>query len=221
MPPIDEREEGHDKDLVELMVAGSRGALETLFRRHHRSVYRFCVQMTGSKDLAEDLTQEVFVALAERRAWYEPEKGLFSTYLYGIARRLVLRRGRRRRSVAEVRVDLLEMDDRVAAASSDPTEELARAETIRVLRRAIVRLPVHYREIVVLCELSGLSYEQAAEVVGCPVGTVRSRLSRARKLLVDRCRLSLRAGERASDDEGSSWVFGRRGKALTPETRRG
>ena len=59
------------------------------------------------------------------------------------------------------------------------------------LRLAILRLPVHYREVVVLCELNGLSYEDAANIAGCPIGTIRSRLSRAREMLIARCKTLL------------------------------
>jgi DNA-directed RNA polymerase specialized sigma24 family protein len=65
---------------------------------------------------------------------------------------------------------------------------MTQAQMTRHLRLAILRLPVHYREAVVLCELNGLSYEEAAAVIGCPIGTVRSRLSRARRMLIERCR---------------------------------
>ena len=78
------------------------------------------------------------------------------------------------------------------AQSANPAAELSRKESVGLVREAILGLPVHYREAIVLCELNGLSYEEAAHVVRCPVGTIRSRLSRARQLLMERCRARLR-----------------------------
>jgi RNA polymerase sigma-70 factor (ECF subfamily) len=69
-------------------------------------------------------------------------------------------------------------------ADADPFADLARSETIDMVRQAILALPEHYREVVALCSLGEMSYEQAASVIGCPVGTVRSRLNRAREILV-------------------------------------
>jgi RNA polymerase sigma factor (sigma-70 family) len=184
--------EPSDSELTERMACGDRDAFATLFRRHHQTVFRFCRQMLGSTDAAEDVTQEVFIALAQTAARYDPSRGSLSTYLYGIARNLVCQRHRRNRSRMEVDVDAIDHEGSPAlAVSNDPVDELSRARLILSLRRAILRLPVHYREAIVLCELNSLSYEEAAAIIGCPVGTVRSRLSRARQMLIDRCRLSM------------------------------
>jgi RNA polymerase sigma-70 factor (ECF subfamily) len=183
------------------MAAGDREAFAELFRRYQGLVHRFVRQMTGSTDVAEDLTQEVFIALAQSGGRYEPSLGSLGTYLYGIARNLVHRR--HRREVLRQAVDVASMDldesDRFGT-TTNPVDELSRAERIRAVRRAISRLPMPYRETIVLCELHGLSYEAAARIIGCPVGTVRSRLSRGRKLLLDRCRtvLDVEAGEAAA-----------------------
>ena len=126
----------------------------------------------ASRDLAEDLTQEVFISLARSGRSYDPEKGSLPTYLYGIVRRLLQRRRRRRGSVIEVELNGFDAVNRAVVVVSDPIDTLSTAQRVRVLRRAIVRLPAHYREVIVLCELNGLSYKDAAQVVGCRVGTV-------------------------------------------------
>jgi RNA polymerase sigma-70 factor, ECF subfamily len=178
-----------DADLVERMASGDREAFAALFRRHQATVFRFSRQMLGSREAAEDVTQEVFMALARNAPRYQPSLGSLSTYLYGIARYLVLQRHKRNRSHIEVDVaDLNDDQSRVLATSIDPLGDLSRARAIRGLRLEILRLPVHYREAIVLCELNGRSYEEAASIVRCPVGTIRSRLSRARALLAERCR---------------------------------
>ena len=177
---------------------GDREALAIIFRRHHGTVYRFSRQMLGSSEAAEDVTQDVFVALTRNAGRFNPAVASLSTYLYGIARHLVLQRYKRSRARVEVNIDTMAGEDEAAfATSSDPAEAISRAQATRELRRAILRLPVHYREVVVLCELNGLSYEEAAAIAGCPVGTVRSRLSRARQMLIERCKVLLRLTGRA------------------------
>jgi RNA polymerase sigma-70 factor (ECF subfamily) len=175
-----------DSDLVARMACGDRDAFAALFRRHQATVYRFSRQMLGSREAAEDVTQDVFVALAKSAHRFDRERGSLSTYLYGVARHLILQRHKRSRAHVEVDVDSVE-DLPAPAAEVDPADALTRAQMIRHLRMAILRLPVHYREVLVLCELNGLSYEDAARIAGCPVGTVRSRLSRARQILTERC----------------------------------
>lgn len=177
--------EPSDTELVAQLAAGNRDAFAALFRRYVDTVYRFSRQMLGSKDAADDITQDVFLALARGAARYDARRSSLATYLYGITRNLVMQRRRRSRSGVEVDVHSVE-DDRALVASPDPVEDLARAQQVRELRAAILRLPIHYREVIVLCELNGLSYDEAAAVVGCPIGTIRSRLNRARDMLSKR-----------------------------------
>jgi RNA polymerase sigma-70 factor (ECF subfamily) len=190
------RGEPTDADLVAQMVSGDRDAFAALYRRHQATVYRFSRQMLGSKEAAEDVTQEVFMALARNAPRYQPSLGSLSTYLYGITRNMVFQRHKRTRSRAEVDVaDLNDQESRALAISIDPLGDLSRAQAIHELRLEILRLPVHYREAIVLCELNGRSYEEAASIVRCPVGTIRSRLSRAKALLAERCRAAMHGRE--------------------------
>jgi len=212
--------EAADADLVERMATGNREAFASLFQRYHGLVYRFSVQMSGSRDLAEDVTQEVFIALAENRARYRPERGSLKAYLYGIARHLVAQREKRSWSRREVQLDTLHADDaHVVATSFDPIGDLSRAQAMLALRHAILRLPRHYREVIVLCELNGLSYDEAAQALGCRVGTIRSRLNRARTLLIERCRPCLcPAGDTVRGQVESAASRGAR--ILSPESGR-
>jgi len=191
-----------DPELLDRMAGGDREALAIIFRRHHATVYRFCRQMLGSIEAAEDVTQDVFVALTKAAGRFDPAVASLSTYLYGIARHLVLQRYKRSRTRVEVNIDAIAgRDEAPFAISRDPAEAIARAQASRGLRQAILRLPVHYREVVVLCELNGLSYDDAAAIIRCPVGTVRSRLSRARQMLIERCKALLERGRRAEGIE--------------------
>jgi RNA polymerase sigma-70 factor (ECF subfamily) len=161
----------------------------TLFHRYQRMVYRFARQMSGRPDTAEDVTQDVFIALMQHGDRFDPRLGALGTYLYGMARNLVLRRLRQRGPRVEIDVASLGANPpRALVTETDPVDDLSRAERVAAMRRAILALPVHYREVVVLCELHGLSYEDAARIVACPIGTIRSRLSRAKQLLGETCR---------------------------------
>jgi RNA polymerase sigma-70 factor (ECF subfamily) len=182
--------EPNDSELVGRMASGDREAFAELFRRHQATVFRFSRQMLGSREAAEDVTQDVFIALARNVRRFDPAMGSLPTYLYGIARNLILQRHKRSRWR---HVDVASLDDAAGALATtfDPAEALTRQRMQQQLRIAILGLPVHYREVVVLCELNGLSYEDAANIAGCPIGTIRSRLSRAREMLIERCRALL------------------------------
>lgn len=178
-----------DLDLLRLSMAGGEEAFAELYRRRQGGVYRFALQMSGSPEIAEDVTQEVFIVLIRTAERYDPDRGSLSAYLYGIARNYVLRKIEQDRPF----IQLMEPADDGAThpamiSEADPLGELTRNESIKSLREAILALPAHYREVIVLCELHEMSYLEAADVVGCAVGTVRSRLHRGRALLVEKLR---------------------------------
>jgi RNA polymerase sigma-70 factor (ECF subfamily) len=145
--------------------------------------------MSGSPALAEDVTQEVFIAVIRDSGRYDASKGSLAAYLYGIARNMVLRRMERDRLFVQINETADESDAVVRmVAPGDPLGDLTRSEAVKAVRAAVLALPAHYREVIVLCELHEMSYADAAEVIGCAVGTVRSRLHRARALLVEKLR---------------------------------
>jgi RNA polymerase sigma-70 factor, ECF subfamily len=169
---------------VALLAEASRGDLEafgTLYRRHQRRVFRFARAMTGSNDAAEDITQEVFVVLLTDAGRFDPARAAFTTYVYGIVRNLSRHRVRRDRSGPSI--DELVRDGRDIDADEDPSRIAEGAELAGAVRRALAGLPSRYRELIVLCDLHDLSYEEAAVVVRASVGAVRSRLHKGRLLL--------------------------------------
>jgi RNA polymerase sigma factor, sigma-70 family len=179
----------NDEDLLRLAVAGDEAAFTALYRRRQQSVYRFALQMSGSRSVAEDVTQEVFLTLVRDGSRFDPERGRLLAFLFGIARNHVLRRTERER----VFIQIVETDEGGQAnvtltTEGDPLSELTRGEMIARVRAAVLALPAHYREVVVLCDLHEMSYSEAAEVIGCAIGTVRSRLHRARAMLIDKLR---------------------------------
>ena len=179
----------NDSELLRSMLAGDEEALALLYRRRQGSVYRFALQMSGSKTIAEDVTQEVFLFLMRDGHVFDPARGSVSAFLLGVARNHVLRRLRVEQLLAPLGDD---SEDGVPSvhASTDlcPLEDLTRAETIESVRKAVLSLPPKYREVVVLCELQEISYEETAGILGCAIGTVRSRLHRARALLLAKLR---------------------------------
>jgi RNA polymerase sigma-70 factor (ECF subfamily) len=145
--------------------------------------------MSGSKPIAEDVTQEVFLFLMREGQVFDPERGSVGAFLLGVARNYVLRRLRVEHLLAPLADDQDEEQSAFqATADLCPLEDLTRAETIENVRRAVLTLPPKYREVVVLCELQEVSYVETAEILGCAIGTVRSRLHRARALLVSKLR---------------------------------
>jgi RNA polymerase sigma-70 factor (ECF subfamily) len=149
-----------------------------LYHRHQAAVYRFALQMSGSGAIADDVVQETFLMLMRAGDTYDAARGSLGAFLYGVARHQVLRR-LERRWVS----DAEEATEPVAAGH--PEADLARSEMSEAVRRAVLALPVHYREAVVLCDLEEADYADAA-ALGCSVGTVKSRLHRGRRLLAQR-----------------------------------
>jgi RNA polymerase sigma-70 factor (ECF subfamily) len=179
--------QGSDDELMVAIVAGDRDAFAALYRRRRPDVYRFAVHMTGEPALAEDVTHDVFLAVIESAQQYTAGRSGVVPWLLGIARNQA-----RRRLSRDWRLESLpEPDDQEKGARAevaDPVEDLAREREIGALREALSTLPVPYREVVVLCDLQELSYVEAAETVGCAIGTIRSRLHRGRSLLAARLR---------------------------------
>ena len=172
-------------DLVERLRGGDEAAFVAIYRRWQGPLYRFALRMTGSTSLAEDAVQEVFMALIQKLDRYDPARGPLGPYLYGMARNHVLRRLERERPYLPL-LDGVEDDHR--PSQDDPQADLLRRERSDALTAGIVALPSHYREAIVLCDLQMLSDEDAATVIGCAVGTLRSRLHRGRGLLAERVR---------------------------------
>ena len=151
-----------------------------LYRRHGALVFRFTLRMSQDSNIAEEITQEVFLALLQRPDRFDPERAALSTWLCAIARRQLWKHFK-----SNERFVSIESDDPFDTVSPepDPAEWLTRKEAVASVRGGLDQLPIPLKEIVVLCELEGLTYEQAAQILAIPIGTVRSRLSRARNRL--------------------------------------
>jgi RNA polymerase sigma-70 factor (ECF subfamily) len=173
--------EPSDAELMRRTVLGDRDAFAGIYRRHHGTIFRFARLMTGCTTAAEDVVQEVFLALMRNAARYEPAQSTLSTYLYGIARHQT-----RRRLVRDRRFVAFDEGTAEPVMAADTDVELARRSDVERLRQAVLTLPSRYREAVVLCDLQDMSYGDAAATLACPIGTVRSRLHRGRQLLAEK-----------------------------------
>jgi RNA polymerase sigma-70 factor (ECF subfamily) len=168
-------------ELVVRIASGDRDAFARLYRECRPDVYRFALHMCGAPALAEDVVQDVFLSVIESAARYQPGRSGVKPWLLGIASNHV-RRWRHARRFEPLPAEGTN-DGRKIAAESDPVADLTRRQHEAALGRAILELPLRYREVVVLCDLQELSYETAASGLGCAIGTVRSRLHRGRALL--------------------------------------
>ena len=175
-----------DDELLMRMRSGDEQAFVALYRRRQAAIYRFALHMSGSGTVAEDVTQEVFLALIREECGFDPRRGTLSGYLFGIARKLVLRHVERGRPDVALETDLESSALPELMVDDDPLADLIDREGIEALRRSVLALPRRYREVVVLCDLEEVDYGEAALVLGCPIGTVRSRLHRARALLLEK-----------------------------------
>jgi len=172
-----------DAELLSLSLAGDEPAFAELYGKLKDGIFRYAFYMTNSTTAAEEVTQETFISLLDeaRRGRYAAQRGEVGAFAFGIARNLV-RRIRRERVheplPQEERTVILD-----EGQANDLQQQFIRSERALHVQAAIASLPDRYAQVVVLCDLCEISYAEAAARLNCPVGTIRSRLSRAHVLL--------------------------------------
>lgn len=185
-----------DAEVVTQLVGRDERAFLSLYDRYSRTIFRFLMHMTGSLAMAEELTQEVFVAVLKAMrdgtiARFDSEKGTLEGYLLGIARNLARVEMRKSRHLISLD-ELLETPEWNRSLESGGVSNQAKEKSLavlieraelRALYRAILDLPTHYREVVILCSLQEKSYKEAAALLEITEGTVASRMNRAKALL--------------------------------------
>ncbi len=167
-----------DEQLFQLMKKGDAQAFAELYERREPGLYRYALHMTASAAAAEEVAQEVFVQLMAPSTRFDEARGSLEGWMYGVARNLV--RTQRRKAGAPVPASS-ELNE--PAFEHNILGSMIDGENLAALRVAVTELPPAYREAVVLCDLEERNYDEAAKLMGCPVGTIRSRLHRARGLL--------------------------------------
>jgi len=174
---------GDDAEYVAQLVAGDGNALRPLYERHGRALLRFSAAMCRSRQSAEDLVHDTFVELMREPGNFDPAQGSVFAYLCGVLRHRISRHYRQQKRWVTL------VDESVAEPvhdSNGPADEIARTELTAAFRQAMLELPLPHREVIALCDLEELPYTTVASILDCPVGTVRSRLHRARALLTIR-----------------------------------
>lgn len=174
-----------DHELIRLLVRGDVDAFERIYDRCRLPVFRFALHMSGSREIADELTQETFLVLLRKPETYSEEKGTLIGFLMGVARNLVRRN--RREAVEELPLDPDGMEEMIAETSivDSPLDRAIRQQSAETLQAALVCVPQSYREVIVLCDLQEMSYAEAASILAIPIGTVRSRLHRGHLALLD------------------------------------
>jgi RNA polymerase sigma-70 factor (ECF subfamily) len=191
-----------DEALMDLLQEGDEEAFISLYRRRQPDIHRFVFGMSNSRVTTEDVTQEVFINLIHHADRFDPTRGSVRSFLYGIARNCLLQHFERERPYVPYDVEAPEngssaLQNGLRPDMNNPLAELTTAELLDDLRQAVLTLPLKYREAVVLCDLQEMDYVDAATVMRCPVGTVRSRLHRGRELLLQKLKSSVAANDRA------------------------
>jgi RNA polymerase sigma-70 factor, ECF subfamily len=189
--PLRERS---DEDLMLLHGEGSEEAFEELVRRHQKGVLNYMYRMVQNRHVAEELTQEAFLALVKNAKRYEPT-AKFTTYLYAIASNIVSKewlRAKRRPKLFSLSSfwsnksndeDEFNPLEHLSDAHADVAEDFERAEVSEAVNGALQELPDHQREAFVLLRFRNLSYQEISEITDTPVGTVKSRVVRAERAL--------------------------------------
>ena len=194
-----------DAELLRLMVTGDEQAFTALYRRHQSFVYRFALLMSGQVSIAEEVTQEVFLALLRKAHRYDPARGSLSAYLCGAARNQVLHLLEQERPYVQLVEETGEGEAVPLAqliASDDPHSNCTRNEAVKMVRQAVLALPVRYREVIVLCDFLETSCAETAQALDCPIGTVNSRLHRGHALLLKKLRAACKLDLVAPDTQG-------------------
>lgn len=175
------KKDSDDSERMARLARGDTSALRELYEKHGRALLRFSSAMCRSRQAAEDLVHDTFVALLRGPHLFDPAHGTAFNYLCGVLRHRISRHFRQQK-----RWVALAAEDDSAAHGPGPADEIARSEVSAVFRRALLELPLQHREIIALCDLEELPYHAVASILECPIGTVRSRLHRARALLTIR-----------------------------------
>ncbi len=186
-----------DAELVRQLDGGDNCAAQVLFHRHVGARLRFTVAIGGCRQTAEDAVHDTFIELLRHPGRFDPRRGSLSAYLFSIARHRMARIARSARRSVQLEADEPPEPTDLAAAAA-PTvprhilaeDEAERAHAIEQVRAAILALPLLHREVLALCDLEELPYADVALILSCPLGTVRSRLHRARAHLAQQLRAS-------------------------------
>jgi RNA polymerase sigma-70 factor (ECF subfamily) len=171
-----------DQELLNRCLAGEDSAWEALLSVHTRRIYNICYRFTGRVEEAEDVAQEVFIKVFQTLRSYDAAQGSFSTWLNRVTRNHLVdhyRRTRKERATSSLE-DELPAAEVKSGPQLEPARPLESRERRELLQRGLDKLSPDLREAVILRDLQDLDYEEIAQVLGVPQGTVKSRINRGR-----------------------------------------
>ena len=171
-----------DEQLIKRFQAGDEGAYMELVNRYRNRLMPFVFQFVGDMEQAEDVVQDTMLKLYEKKHYYR-EIAKFSTWLYTIARNLAnteLRKRKRRKTTLLSQMSRDEKDYDLPAVQPETGQGVQREFVEKRTQTAIQQLPEHFKTVIILRDIQELSYEDISNIVEVPIGTVKSRINRAR-----------------------------------------
>lgn len=177
-----------DQELIAWAQAGDPKGLAALYEKYRRPILNYLYRFTGNRAAAEDLTQETFLRVVRYLGSYRPT-GSAAGWIYRIAKNLALNKIRDQRSHPEFSMDEPIVNDQgeeqprqdlIPGRTPDPEQQAEQSETEAALQQALLKIAVPYRETLILCDIQGTPYKEAAEILHCSINTVASRLARGR-----------------------------------------
>jgi RNA polymerase sigma-70 factor (ECF subfamily) len=171
-----------EEELIQLALEGQSAAFETLVLRYQDRLYTAMISIVGNADEAEDVVQESFIQAYLKLDTFQ-QNSRFFTWVYRIAFNYALARRRRKRGVVSLEESRENTGNDPVANGESPDDRMSRHEDAQLVHQALALLSEDHRSILVLREMEDLSYEEIADVLSISIGTVRSRLNRARAAL--------------------------------------
>jgi RNA polymerase sigma-70 factor, ECF subfamily len=185
--PVRIADQSVSPSLLARCLQGDEDAWEAVVRTFAGSIFALCYHYTGRRDQAEDLTQEIFIRIYQNLATFRPECGKFAGWALRLSRNLIIDRFRKtrhdRQSGGSEELEILHLQDH---STPGPQRQMEQAEARRILGEALHALSPETKEAVILKDLEGMGYQEMAEALGVPEGTVKSRLNRGRLALAQR-----------------------------------
>lgn len=169
-----------DAELVKRCLAGDHGAWEIIVQRYHQRLYNLAYRFTGRFDESEDLTQEIFLKVFRSLSSYRPESGALATWMVRVGRNHLIDHYRKFKIERAQTVEFETVGENPVGSFSSPVESLEKRELSERIHKALLKVPEDLREAVILRDLEEFTYEEIADVLKLPLGTVKSRINRGR-----------------------------------------
>jgi len=170
-----------DEQLIQWVADGDTSCLATLFERHHKSVYQFCLQMTRQRVQSEDLVQDVFMKILQKAGSFRGD-GLFKAWMFNIARNITLDHLRKSKRQGSESLDDELMDQNLPDRRS-AEQSAAGAQKMTLVMQALSKLPAAAQEVIWLGRFQFENYDELGQAIGCNAGAARVRMHRAMALL--------------------------------------